>query len=190
MNQRLTPREDQMTTAIVVAMHGSPPKDFPRRELAEFFGLHGRLEFGGAEGKDRAPLERRFRELDAMMREWPRNSGNDPFHTASHELAAELASLTGLATHVGFNEFCAPSVGEALDRAVSGGAEDVLVVTPMLTRGGEHAEADIPAAIERATERHPDVQFAYVWPFESRDVAAFLEAQLAARSTSGKDEVP
>jgi len=178
-----------MTRAIVVATHGSPPKDFPRRELGEFFGLHGRLEFGGLDAKARAPLERRFNELDAMMRAWPRTAANDPFFTASQEMAADLGNLTGLATDVGFNEFCAPSVGEALDRAVSGGAEEVFVVTPMLTRGGEHAEMDIPAAIARAAERHPEVQFTFVWPFESRDVAAFLAQRLAARLPDRNDRV-
>ena len=31
----------------------------------------------------------------------------------------------------------------------------VLVVTPMMTRGGEHVEREIPAAVARARRRHP-----------------------------------
>lgn len=33
-----------MKSVIVLAMHGSPPRDFPRADLAEFMSLHGRLE--------------------------------------------------------------------------------------------------------------------------------------------------
>jgi sirohydrochlorin ferrochelatase len=47
-----------------------------------------------------------------------------------------------------------------------------------MTRGGEHSEVDIPAAIERARARHPGVAFVYVWPFETAAVARFLAAQV------------
>jgi len=140
--------------------------------MGEWFGLHGRLEH--AQGSERTALERRFAELDARMRSWPRTPANDPFHASSLEVAAQLQEATGLQVLVGFNEFCAPSLDEALEEAIHGGAEKVVVVTPMMTRGGEHAERDIPAAIERVQQRHARVPIAYAWPFEQRDVARFL----------------
>ena len=169
-----------MQTIIVLAMHGAPPNDFPQREIAEWFGLHARLEH--AAGAERTALERRHAELDAKMREWPRTAQNDPFYTGSQELTAHLSHATGREVILGFNEFCAPSLDDALDQAIAQEAEQVLVITPMMTRGGEHAEADIPAAIQRARERHPKTPIVYAWPFEASKVAQFLAVQVAQLS--------
>ncbi len=74
-----------MKTAIVLAMHGAPPNDFPKNEIGELFGLHARLEH--ASGRERAALKRRHEELEAKMRAWPRTIQNDPFFAGSLELA-------------------------------------------------------------------------------------------------------
>jgi sirohydrochlorin cobaltochelatase len=166
-----------MDTAIVLAMHGAPPRDFPEPEMAEYFSLHLRLEHAG----DGAPAEwrERVQALETRMRAWPRNSSNDPFWAASHDLGRQLAETTGIEVVVGFNEFCGPSVDEAIDHAVS--VHDparIVVITPMLTRGGEHAELDIPAAIARSRERHPGVPIIYAWPFAPADVAGFLATKI------------
>lgn len=165
-----------MKTILVLAMHGSPPKDFPRQELGEFFGLHGGLEH--AEGPGRQAMESRHDELHAKMRAWPRTAQNDPFWAASLELAQELAEVTGLEVLVGFGEFCRPSLDEALDQAAAK-SDKTVVVTPMMTRGGEHAEQDIPAAMRRAEERHPSRTFVYAWPFAVAEIAQFLATQTA-----------
>ena len=165
-----------LRTVIVLAMHGAPPNDFPQRELGELFGLHARLDH--THGPERAMLERRYAELDAKMRAWPRTVQNDPFYVGSQELAGELARMTACPVIVGFNEFCAPSLDEAFDRAVEQGADRIIVVTPMVTRGGEHSEVDIPTAVRRAQERHPQTPFLYAWPFEASEVAQFLAAQI------------
>ncbi len=157
-------------------MHGVPPNDFPRRELDEFFGLHARFEHGGA---DKGPVYERYVSLESKMREWPRTEDNDPYCAASHELARELSRVTGCEVIVGFNEFCGPGLDEALDRAASVRVKSVLVVTPMMTGGGEHSERDIPAAISRARERHPGRRIVYAWPFPVDEVAKFLAAQVA-----------
>jgi sirohydrochlorin cobaltochelatase len=99
-------------------------------------------------------------------------------HRAKVELAEQLSRETGLEVILGFNEFCGPSLDEALDRAAAADAEAIIVVTPMMTRGGEHSEADIPAAIERAKTRHPRIKVIYAWPFSAADVARFLSLQL------------
>ena len=165
-----------MKTIIVLAMHGSPPRDFPKAQVALVVGLHMWLEH--ASGLVRAMIERYHTRLDAKIRTWPRTEENDPFHTASQKLAARLSQEAGCEVIVGYNEFCAPSLDEALDQAVTQGTEKVIVVTPMMTSGGEHAEEDIPAAIKRAEERHPEAAFAYAWPFKVDDVARFLAAQI------------
>jgi sirohydrochlorin cobaltochelatase len=165
-----------MKTIIVLAMHGSPANDFPRPDLAEWFGLHQRVE--RAESAERPALEQRLAQLEARMRSWPRTPENDPFHAHSLELALQLEHVTGLPVIVGFNEFCAPSLEEALQQAAAKGAEKVVTVTPMMTRGGEHVERDIPAAIQRVQDQHPDLQLVYAWPFRSQDVAAFLATRI------------
>lgn len=146
-----------MSSIIVLAMHGMPPRDLPQRELAELFGLHARLE----------------------------HPENDPFFAGSMELADHLHRATGVGVVVGFNEFCAPSLDEALDEAASRGAGRITVLTPMMTRGGEHSEIDIPAAIRRAQDRHPGTRIDYVWPFDPAAVAEFLAAQMARPQSVG-----
>jgi sirohydrochlorin cobaltochelatase len=174
-----------MKEVIVLAMHGAPPNDFPRGQVAEFFGLHGRLEH--ASGPERERLQHRHDELEAEMRAWPRTAENDPFWAASLELGAELREATGQEVVVGFNEFCAPSLDEALGQAVEAGAAEVTVVTPMMTRGGEHSEVEIPATVRRAEARHDGVSFRYVWPFETKEVARFLAAQIEKSGSSPGD---
>jgi sirohydrochlorin cobaltochelatase len=167
-----------MKSVIVLAMHGAPPNDYPRKELAEFFGLHGRMAH--AAGGQRQALAQRYDQLHDKIRAWPRSAANDPFYEASMEMAKALSQDTGQEVIVGFGEFCGPTLDEALDEAVARGAESITVVTPMMTRGGEHAEVDIPAAIDRAKERHPKTTFLYAWPFSMAEVARFLALQIGA----------
>jgi sirohydrochlorin cobaltochelatase len=165
-----------MKTVVVLAMHGAPPRDFPRQDMAEFFALHSQLERGGS--GEREAVERRHAELEVKMRAWPRSAENDPFFAASQELGQHLSQAAGFPVIVGFNEFCAPSLDDALDEAVAEGAEKVIVITPMMTRGGEHSQVDIPDAIKEAQERHPAVTMLYAWPFEVSEVAQFLAEQI------------
>jgi sirohydrochlorin cobaltochelatase len=164
-------------TLIVLASHGSPPNDFPPAELAEFFGLQGRLEH--AHGHVPPEMEQRYEHLKARVLTWPRTESNDPFWAATNEMAKALQQASGSPVLVGFNEFCAPTLDEVLSASVKQGATHIIVVTPMLTRGGEHAEKDIPAAIHRAERDHPAVVIRYVWPFPMEDVARFLATQIA-----------
>ncbi|MFP4642437.1 MAG: hypothetical protein ACLFPU_09730, partial [Dehalococcoidia bacterium] len=101
-----------MKTVIVLAMHGAPPRDFPGQELAEFFRLHSLVEQKGTDTPE--SNQGRYALLEAKMRNWPRNEHNDPFYTASQELAARLGKVSGYEVIVGYNEFCAPSIDEAL----------------------------------------------------------------------------
>ena len=156
-------------------MHGMPPSDFPKSEAAEFFSLHARLHHAAAQA---AALERRHAELHAKMRAWPWTADNDPFHAGSLGLAACLSDATGCNVIVGFNEYCAPSLDDALEQAVTQGARTVVVITPMMTQGGEHSEVDIPAAIRRTQERHLQIPILYAWPLEVHEVARFLAAQI------------
>jgi sirohydrochlorin cobaltochelatase len=158
--------------AYVLAMHGAPPTDFPRQELKEYFQLHSMAE--GSHEELPPKLQARMEELSARMRGWPRTSANDPFHSASHQLGEAVQAQSGCPVHVGFNEFCDPDIETAIQAAIAGGATRVIVLTPMLTRGGEHAERDIPLALERARRSHPHVELEYAWPYPVDAIARFL----------------
>ena len=164
-----------MNTIIVLVMHGAPPTDFPRPELSEFFVLYGRMKREGGHG---ALVNERYAALEEKIKKWPRTAANDPFYAASEELAAELGQVTGHQVIVGYNEFCAPDVATALELAVEGGAEQIIVVTPMMTRGGEHAEAEIPATVRVFQEDHPRIKTVYAWPYAKAEIALFLKQHI------------
>jgi len=162
---------------IVLAMHGAPPLDFPKPELAEFFSLHARIGHGEGAAQDAPRL--RYKELETKVRTWPRTPRNDPFYAGSLDLAEHLRQSSGLEVILGFNEFCAPTLDEALDRAAARVGEKIIVVTPMMTPGGEHSAVDIPERIRRARDRHPGKEFIYTWPFATEDIARFLASQVS-----------
>jgi sirohydrochlorin cobaltochelatase len=166
-----------LKTVIVLAMHGTLPRDLPRELGREFFAVRGRLE--QAPEAERAALRPRYNELDSRLRSWPRTAANDPYHAASQEMADHLSRATGDDVIAGFNEFCGPSLDQAMDEAVARGAARVVVVTPMVTRGGEHAEKEIAAIVDAARARHPGVAWVYAWPYPVSEVAQFLAAQIS-----------
>jgi len=169
-------KREKPKAVIVLAMHGSPPLDFPHDELTEFMRLYAGL--GHAPGPAVTAQRARYSELEAKMRTWPRTGQNDPFYSGSQELARHLRQESGLEVIIGFNEFCGPTLDEALERAVARKAGKVVVITPMMTRGGEHSAIDIPEAIRRAQEKFPGTKIVYAWPFATEDIARFLSSQV------------
>ncbi len=157
-------------------MHGAPPLDFPKDDMAEFMGLHAQL--GSLPGQPASAQKVRYDQLESRMRAWPRTGQNDPFYAGSQELAKHLRQESGLEVIVGFNEFCAPTLDEALERAAVREAGKIVVVTPMMTRGGEHSAVDIPGAIRRAQRKFTAQKIIYAWPFATEDIARFLSSQL------------
>ena len=165
-----------MKIVIILAMHGMPPSDFPQKETLDYFMLHSRLE--NMPGPPPPAMQQQYKELDNKMRNWSRTQENDPYSYASVEIAEALSNQTGYPVSVGYNEFCAPSLDEAFATAMIMNPEKIVVITPMMTRGGEHSEKDIPEAIERAKKKKPKIEFTYVWPFDMKEIAAFLVEQL------------
>jgi sirohydrochlorin ferrochelatase len=164
-----------MKTFVILATHGSPPNNFPEDELREFFELHARFGVGNAPD---SVAQKRYIELETRMRGWKRNSQNDPFYVSSLELAKYMEKLLQLPVFTAFNEFCAPRVSDAIIDTAEQGAERVIVVTSMLTRGGEHAEVDIREAVEKASHDYPEIEFIFAFPFPAKDIARFLSEQV------------
>lgn len=98
---------------------------------------------------------------------------------ASQDLAAKLSVVSGCEVIVGYNEFCSPSLDEALLAATDRNAQKILVATTMMTRGGDHSERDIPSRIEEFKRLHQDVEIIYAWPFDDDQVARFLNDHLS-----------
>jgi sirohydrochlorin cobaltochelatase len=165
-----------MKIVIVLAMHGMPPNDFPQKETLDYFMLHSRLE--NMPGPPPPQMQQQYEELDRKMRNWPRTQQNDPYSFASKEISKALYSQTGYPVSVGYNEFCSPTLDEAFAAAMIMNPEKIIVITPMMTKGGEHSEKDIPEAIDRAKKLNPNIEFKYVWPFDMKEIAAFLAGQI------------
>lgn len=165
-----------MTQEIVLAMHGAPPLDFPKDELTEFFKLHVQMEMVSEQMQK--TIKPRYEELEEKVRTWPRNDENDPFFAGAVDMAGHLQKVSGYNVFIGFNEFCSPTLEEAIIKANENKPERIIVITPMMTKGGEHAGYDIPKAIENVKSQNPEIPIVYAWPFESEDVAEFLFAQV------------
>ena len=143
-------------TIVVLAMHGLPPSDFPKSQFAEYMGL--RAEFRNSDTSVGTESEKRYAALEKRIRYWPRTRINDPFYTASHDIAEQLSVDTRCPVILGFAEFCAPDLDEAFDEAISKGAEQIVVVTPEMSHEGAYPDLDVNQAVNRVKERHPEVR--------------------------------
>ena len=95
-------------------------------------------------------------------------------------LVARVATELGGDVVPGFLELVEPSIGAAIDGAVTGGATRVLVL-PYFLHPGNHTSRDIPAIVEEARARHPDASID-VLPLFGADAALsrLISAQLRA----------
>lgn len=79
--------------------------------------------------------------------------------------AASIAALTGLVRELrpdlrveaAFLELAAPSVEQAVDRLVTEGVEEVVIV-PLLLSEAYHATVDVPRVVEESMARHPGLR--------------------------------
>jgi sirohydrochlorin cobaltochelatase len=153
--------------AVVLVGHGSVAADVPRP-------LVGRLRALEAERRSTgAPMSDEERELDAQIRHWPRTPATDPYKAGMDAIAKALRIRVGHVV-VAFNEYCAPSLEEAVGELAHGGATHITIVTTMLTPGGVHSEVEIPQTVRALQEAHADVVLRYAWPFDLHAVAALL----------------
>ena len=159
--------------AVVLVGHGGVPKDYPRDAVRRMKALEGqRAAHGGAPGEEEARLEQRIRS-------WPRTPQNDPYQVGIEGLASALrARLRGVPLVVAYNEFCAPSLADAVDALIADGVRTITVIPTMLTPGGSHSEIDIPEALAALRARHPQAELHYAWPVDVELLAAMLADHL------------
>jgi sirohydrochlorin cobaltochelatase len=158
--------------AVVLVGHGGVPHDCPRELVQRLKMLEGRRRATGA-----PPCEEE-RALDARIRHWPRTPETDPYGAGLARVADALrAQLAGVEVVVAHNEFCAPTLEEAVHALAARGRRRIAVVPSMLTPGGVHSEVEIPETLAHLRAALPDVDLRYAWPFDLGRVAALLAAQ-------------
>ena len=163
-------------TAVVLVGHGGVPRDFPRAELQRLKALEGERRARGTEPSDEE------RVLERKIRTWPRTPATDPYQAGLEAVAAPLRPKLGAARLVvAYNEFCAPSLDDAVTELVSNGARRITVVPSMLTPGGVHSESEIPETLTTLRARFPGVELRYAWPFDADAVADLLALQIRGR---------
>ncbi len=155
--------------AVVLVGHGSVAADVPRPLVQRLRALEAERKSSGAKISDEE------RELDARIRHWPRTPATDRYKAGIDSIAEELRTHVGHVV-VAFNEYCAPSLEEAVGALVQVGTTRITIVTTMLTPGGVHSEVEIPETVRALQEAHPDVVLRYAWPFDLGAVAKLLAA--------------
>lgn len=134
----------------------------------------------------RLPFPGLRRRLDDEIRDWPRTETNDPYRLAVLRLAAALETRLGFPVLAGYNEFCRPTLAEALDQSAALGVEEVVVLPTMLLRGNEHTEEEIATAVHEAARHNPQTRYRYAWPFpETALVELFANQVLTAAAPPG-----
>ena len=162
-----------MTRAIVLVGHGGVPKDCPHELVRKLKQLEAQRRAAGK------PMSQEEKELDRKIRRWPRTPQNDPYKGGLEALADALRPLlNGDRLAIAYNEFCAPTLEEAVEELIKEGTQDITVVSSMFTAGGSHAEIEIPESVEQLKKAHPTVTIRYAWPFDQQLVAGMLATHL------------
>ena len=165
--------------AVILVGHGGLPKDCPREMIQQFKQLERERKASGQ------PVTAQERDLEKQIREWPRTRENDPYKAGLEQLAEHLKPLLdGAPLVLAYNEFCAPSIDDAIDALAADGVTEIDLVTTMFTPGGNHSENEIPAIVEAARKRHPNVALTYVWPYNLDIAAQFLADTISAGRSS------
>ena len=160
--------------AVVLIGHGGTASDTPRALVSELKRLEGERQ-----ARREMTMSPREAVLDKQVREWPRTPETDAYKYGVEEIAAALLpKLQGRRLVTAYNEFCAPSVEDAIEGLVREDYKRVLLISTMFTRGGIHAECEIPGIVLEARKKHPGVTIEYAWPFDANFIADFLSAQL------------
>jgi len=159
--------------AVVLVGHGGVPRGYPRDRLLRLRGLEARRRATGA------PLSDEEATLEAELRHWPRTPATDPYQAGLQSLAAHLRLRLGsVRLELAYNEFCAPTLGEAVRALAAEGVTDIVAVPSMFTAGGVHTEQEIPESLEALRVELPHLDIRYAWPFAAERLATFVVEHL------------
>ena len=137
------------TKGVVLVGHGGIPKDYPGDLVTKLKRLEAQRRAAGV------PMSHEEYELDQKIRQWPRTPDTDPYQAGLELLAASLQPLLhGARFSTAYNEFCTPTLSEAIEQQIADGANDITVISTMFT----------PAARTRNTK------FPRKWPNFGRNI--------------------
>jgi len=170
---------------VVLVGHGGIPKDCPQDLVTRLKRLEAQRRAAKA-----LPSQEEI-ELDQTIRRWPRTAATDPYQSGLQAVAAQLrAQLDGVLFGIAFNEFCTPTLEEAVENLIKEGATQVTVTTTMFTPGGSHSEIEIPEILNHLRPRYPGVDLRYAWPFDLQVVANTLAEQIRRFSNDAPNTAP
>lgn len=158
---------------VILVGHGGIPKGCPQELVSKLKRLEAQRRAA------KLPPSPEEIELDARIRQWPRTPETDPYQSGLQAVAARLRpQLDGVLFGIAFNEFCAPTLEEAVEDLIAQGATQITVTTTMFTPGGSHSEVEIPEILDHLRPQHPGVELRYAWPFDLQLVANTLVEQI------------
>ncbi len=158
---------------VVLVGHGGIPKDCPQDLVTKL----KRLEAQRRAAKMPPTVEEI--ELDQKIRRWPRTAVTDPYQSGLEAVGAVLRPhLNGVLFALAYNEFCTPTLEEAVEDLAKQGATSIIVLTTMFTPGGSHSEVEIPEILDHLRPMYPTVELRYAWPFDLQLIAKTLTDQL------------
>ena len=154
---------------VVLVGHGGIPKDYPQDLVTKLKRLEAQRRATGS------AMSQEELELDNKIRTWPRTAKTDPYQAGLEALAAQVKPLlNGAQFALAYNEFCGPTLSEAVEDLIGKGATSITVVSTMFTPGGSHSEFEIPEELQELRARHPGVNLNYAWPYDLGQVARML----------------
>jgi sirohydrochlorin cobaltochelatase len=126
-------------------------------------------------------------EAIVLMGHGSRDSeGAEEFLSFARRLAARLARPI----YAGFLELADPPIVTAIEEAIQAGAERILAI-PWLLLGAGHVKNDLPAAIQVARRRYPQVTIRYGTPITVQpEILSILGDRLAAIDDNGGSGSP
>jgi sirohydrochlorin cobaltochelatase len=163
----------RVTRGVVLVGHGGIPKDCPQELVTRLKRLEAQRRAA------KTPPTPEEIELDRKIRQWPRTPATDPYQPGLEAVAMQLcAQLEGVLFAVAYNEFCIPTLEEAVKSLITQGATHITVTTTMFTPGGSHSEIEIPEILDHLRKQYPGVELRYAWPFDLSMVAKMLQEQV------------
>ena len=159
---------------IILVGHGGIPKDYPGDLVSKLKRLEAQRRAAGQ------PMSAEELELDTKIRTWPRTPESDPYQAGLEALGAQMKPLlNGALFTLAYNEFCGPTLHQAVEDLIKQGAQTITIVSTMFTPGGSHSEYEIPEELEELRKHHPGVTLNYAWPYDRRKVAQMLMEHIA-----------
>jgi sirohydrochlorin cobaltochelatase len=168
--------------ALLLVGHGAPPRGYSGEKVRRLKTLEAHRRRKG----NQKAMSDEERILDAEIRAWPRTAETDPYQAGIERLATELRTQGATHLHVAYNEFCGPSVEDAIALMYAAGHRRIRVLPTMFTPGGVHSEEEIPEILVEARVQYPDLKLDYVWPFDLSRLASMMLGEAHADRTCAR----